>query len=390
MLQLKISLLLLKNTDLVQWISTDGKGEDSRDNMVLKSAIGTSSDFSISGPMIIDSVAITSQLKQSIITGYSSFVNIVRQRTIDFIFESPDKKLIYAHMVFDTPTWDVDSLKIWERTSQNDDVIANFTTEFPNAPKELHTIQKLKRLVSDVVEFVARNKSPQWSFADLSESLYVAGILSNISHSFGATFAATGQSITAFTLCYAVAAPIAAALFSGKPARKVLFVALAIFSIANIVSALATSLSMLLVSRALAGLGAGLFSPMAAAVAAMLVPAEKKGRALGLILGGMSTGTVIGVPIGLLVNNYLGWRYVFIMVTCIGFIGIIGILFKLPDIPVTAPPSLKQRLLVMSNKKITATVGVSFLTAVASLSLYTYISPVISTLLSNGTTLRSG
>ncbi|OAJ33713.1 Purine efflux pump PbuE [Piscirickettsiaceae bacterium NZ-RLO1] len=214
------------------------------------------------------------------------------------------------------------------------------------------------------------------------DAYVVAGILSNMSHSFGATFAATGQSITAFTLCYAVAAPITAALFSGKPARKVLFVALTIFSIANIVSALATSLSMLLVSRALAGLGAGLFSPMAAAVAAMLVPAEKKGRALGLILGGMSTGTVIGVPIGLLVNNYLGWRYVFIMVACIGFIGIIGILFKLPDIPVTAPPSLKQRLLVMSDRKITATVGVSFLTAVASLGLYTYISPVINTLLS--------
>ncbi|OAJ33714.1 Gfo/Idh/MocA family oxidoreductase [Piscirickettsia salmonis] len=169
--------------DLIQWISRDGKREDSRDHMILKNAIGTSSDFSISGPMVIDSVAITSQLKQSVITGYSSFVNIIRQRTIDFILESPDKKLIYAHMVFDTPTWDIDSLKIWERTNQNDNVIANFTTKFPKAPKELHTIQKLKRLVSDVVEFVTRNKSPQWPFADLAESLSLQELLNQIEYS---------------------------------------------------------------------------------------------------------------------------------------------------------------------------------------------------------------
>jgi predicted MFS family arabinose efflux permease len=51
-------------------------------------------------------------------------------------------------------------------------------------------------------------------------------------------------------------------------------------------SAVAGSLSLLLVARVVAGLGAGMYSPMSAAAAAALVPAERRGRALAMITGG--------------------------------------------------------------------------------------------------------
>lgn len=126
------------------------------------------------------------------------------------------------------------------------------------------------------------------------DAYVIAGILPDMGLSFGTSEAQNAQAVTVFTLFYAVAAPVFATILSKAPVRRILTIAMAIFTIANIGSALSTSLSMLLGFRAVAGIGAGLFSPIAATT-----PAEKEGRALGMILGGMSTGTVIGVPLGL-------------------------------------------------------------------------------------------
>ena len=209
------------------------------------------------------------------------------------------------------------------------------------------------------------------------DAYVVAGLLPEIGVTFHATPSEVGQTVTVFTLCYALAAPVFATLLAGKPIRKILALALAVFSCANAASALAGSLEWLLAARAVAGLGAGLFSPIAVAAAVALVSKEQKGRALGLTLGGMSTGTVIGVPAGLWVASRIGWQGTLWLVTALGLIGLIGILLRLPDIPAVPPPSLRQRAGMLANPLVAATVGVSFLTAVASLGLYTYVAPIL-------------
>lgn len=209
------------------------------------------------------------------------------------------------------------------------------------------------------------------------DAYVIAGLLPGITHSFGISSAEAAQAVTVFTLCYAIAAPVFATLLAGKPARKVLVLALTVFSVGNAASALAGNLTMLLIARAVAGLGAGLFAPVAVATAAALVSPEQKGRALGMTLGGMSVGTVIGVPIGLLISESMGWQGTLWFVTGMGVVVLAGVLWGLPDSPVSPPPSLKQRLAMLTNGRVAATVGVSFLVAVASLGLYTFVSPML-------------
>jgi predicted MFS family arabinose efflux permease len=212
------------------------------------------------------------------------------------------------------------------------------------------------------------------------DAYVVAGLLPGIMASFDVSAAQAGQAVTVFTLCYAASAPLLATLLSGKQVRSVLVAALGIFAIANAASALAHSYSALLVARVVAGLGAGLFSPVAVATAATLVPPERKGLALGLTLGGMSTGTVIGVPVGLWIGQQAGWRITLWLVTAIGLIALVGVLRRLPALPLRPPPSLGERLTMLTHRRVAATVGVTFLTAVGSLGLYTYASPVLQTL----------
>ncbi|NUY56936.1 MFS transporter [Salinivibrio sp. EAGSL] len=214
-------------------------------------------------------------------------------------------------------------------------------------------------------------------FAFGMDAYVVAGIIPEISTSFHITEAQTAQMVTAFTLCYALSAPILATLLAGFPTKKALVLSMLVFIAANLVTIFSTHLTMLLASRALAGIGAGIFSPLAAASAASLVPDEKKGRALGLLLGGMSAGTVVGVPAGLALSAWLGWQGVFAVVIGIALIGLVGVVLGVPHICVAPPPSLKARVALLTDRSVSATITVTFLTAVASLGLYSYLAPVI-------------
>lgn len=160
------------------------------------------------------------------------------------------------------------------------------------------------------------------------DAYVIAGLLPNMGATFKISASQTGQAVSVFTLCYALAAPIFATLLAGKPTRRILVLALAVFSLGNGASALASSFSMLLMARAIAGIGAGLYSPLAAAAAASLVPMQKRGRALSMTLGGMSTGTVIGVPLGLIIAEHLDWHATLWFITALGLIAMIGIVIQ--------------------------------------------------------------
>ncbi len=215
------------------------------------------------------------------------------------------------------------------------------------------------------------------AFALGLDAYVMAGLLPTIAGDLHVSLPAAGQLVTAFTLCYALAAPVFATVLSGKMARPVLAAALVVFTIANALSALANSFPLLLATRAVAGLGAGLYSPLAVAAAASLVPARQRGRGLALVMGGMSTGVVLGVPAGLALASYAGWRSTLWLVTALGTLTLAGLLAWLPTIPTVAPPSIRQRLSMLMDGRVASVVGVSFLAAVASLGLYTYLVPVL-------------
>lgn len=217
------------------------------------------------------------------------------------------------------------------------------------------------------------------AFALGLDAYVTAGLLPVIADDFDASVSATGQMVTTFTLAYAIASPIFATLLSAARVRAGLLGSLAVFALANAGSALSGSLGVLLVTRALAGVGAGLYLALAASAAASLVDERRRGRALALIMGGMSSGTVIGVPLGVFIAQHTGWRATLWLVAAIGLVSFAGLALRLPALPAAASVTLRQRAQVVTDPRVASIVGVSFLAAVASLGLYTYIAPVMAT-----------
>lgn len=209
------------------------------------------------------------------------------------------------------------------------------------------------------------------------DAYVIAGLLPGISDTYQKSTSQVGQAVSIFTLFYAISAPFFSSLLAGKPIKKILIWSMLLFTIANSVTALAPTFSILLLSRAIAGTGAGLFSPLAVAASTKFVSSEKKGRALGLTIGGMSMGTVLGVPLGIYISNLFDWKVTLWLLVMIGVISILCMYFFLPDFPTTPPPALNERLKMFLDKRVTITVGVTFFASVASLGLYTYLSPLL-------------
>ncbi|MFJ6208779.1 MFS transporter [Lysinibacillus sp. NPDC092081] len=209
------------------------------------------------------------------------------------------------------------------------------------------------------------------------DAYVIAGLIPGISDTYQKSTSQVGQAVSIFTLFYAISAPFFSSLLAGKPIKKILIGSMLIFTIANSITALAPTFSILLLSRAIAGTGAGLFSPLAVAASSKFVSSEKRGRALGLTIGGMSMGTVLGVPLGIYISNLFDWKITLWLLVVIGVIAVLCMYIFLPDFPTTPPPALNERLKMFLDKRVTITVCITFFASVASLGLYTYLSPLL-------------
>lgn len=204
----------------------------------------------------------------------------------------------------------------------------------------------------------------------------VAGLLPGLGASLHTSMAGAAQGITAFNFTYLVCAPLFAVLLARQPARRVLVAALAIFALGNVLTLASPNLWAYLASRALAGVGAGMFLPVAVASAALLVPPEAQGRALGLIWGANSAGAVVGVPLGLWLSAHSGWQAAIWLVLGMAALTFVGVALVQPKLEVESPPTLAQQLRFLGDRRVLSIVGVTGLTAMGSLGLYAFIAPL--------------
>ena len=110
-----------------------------------------------------------------------------------------------------------------------------------------------------------------------TDNFVVAGILPSVAASLETSVSLAGQMVAVYALSFAIMAPVMAAVGGGWPRKPLLVSALAIFVVGNVTSALASDLDTVLLSRALAGLGAAMFAPTALGVASSITTPEKRG-----------------------------------------------------------------------------------------------------------------
>ncbi|WAG81000.1 MFS transporter [Metapseudomonas furukawaii] len=226
------------------------------------------------------------------------------------------------------------------------------------------------------------NQSPIYlialgAFALGMASYVTAGLIPMIEASFAVSVAVAAQLVTAFTLAYGLGSPIFVALTPAHRQRAGLLLALGLFVIANAASALAESFTTLMVWRAIAGIGAGVYLAMGIGASAAVSAPERRGKAIAIIMGGMASGVVLGVPLSLLIAEQMGWQAALWLVTVLGLVALFGLLLKLPALPAATATTLGQKLAILGDGHVLVILLVSLLAAIASLGMYTFIAPLL-------------
>ena len=104
-----------------------------------------------------------------------------------------------------------------------------------------------------------------------------------------------------------------------------------LFVAGNLLSALAPTYGVLLGGRILSALSHGAFFGIGSVVAAGLVPAHRKAGAIAMMFAGLTIANVLGVPLGTLLGQQLGWRSTFWAITAIGLVALVGMVALVPS-----------------------------------------------------------
>ncbi len=122
----------------------------------------------------------------------------------------------------------------------------------------------------------------------------------------------------AYTAAAAVSGIICALFLDRFDRRKALAVAMAGLALGTLAGAFAVDLPSLMTARIVAGIFGGPATSVALSIIADVIPPERRGRAMGAVMGAFSVASVLGVPMGLELARQLGWQAPFIVVAGLG------------------------------------------------------------------------
>ncbi|MFD0901005.1 Cmx/CmrA family chloramphenicol efflux MFS transporter [Actinomadura sediminis] len=216
-------------------------------------------------------------------------------------------------------------------------------------------------------------------FAMGTSEFMLAGLLPDIAADLGVTVGAAGTLTSAFAIGMVVGAPLMAGLARDRPGRTSLLAFVLVFSAAHVVGAATSSFAVLFAARVVAAFANAGFLAVAMTTAAALVPSDRKGRALAVLLSGTTAATVAGVPGGALLGALLGWRATFWTVAALCLPAAIGVLTGIPR-PARgdgAGPSLRGELACLRRPRLVLVMGLGALVNAATFAGFTFLGPVV-------------
>ncbi|GAA2325125.1 MFS transporter [Nonomuraea roseoviolacea subsp. roseoviolacea] len=211
------------------------------------------------------------------------------------------------------------------------------------------------------------------NFATGTGMFVTAGLLPPISRDLAVSPSAAGQLMTVFALAYAVLSPLLAAATARMSRRALLLVALAVLVVGNVLTALAPTYPLVLATRVVAAAGAAMFTPTASGVATALSSPERRGRALALVMGGLTIASAIGVPLGTWLGGVAGWRATMWLVVGLGVVGFVGVAAVVPDVKVSTSGRLAERFAPLADRRMLAVLVTQLLFFAAGFTAYVYI-----------------
>lgn len=216
-------------------------------------------------------------------------------------------------------------------------------------------------------------------FGIINTEMGVIGILPLIAEHFHVTVPEAGWTVSIFALVVAISAPIMPLLFSGINRKKVMLLALGVFTLSNIISMLTSNFTILLIARALPAFLHPVYVSMAFTVAAASVSKEKAPKAVAKVFIGVSAGMVLGVPVTSYIASEVSFTMGMMFFTVVNALVFMATLLFVPSMPVKEKLSYGAQLNVLKKKIIWYSIIAVTLINGALFGFFSYMSDYLRT-----------
>lgn len=206
------------------------------------------------------------------------------------------------------------------------------------------------------------------------------GLLPVIARGVDVSIPAAGMLISAYAIGVMVGAPLMTLLLSHRGRRNALIFLMAIFTLGNVLSAIAPDYATLMLARIVTSLNHGAFFGLGSVVAASVVAKEKQASAVATMFMGLTIANIGGVPAATWLGETIGWRMSFMATAGLGVIAMASLFFSLPKGGTGERPDVRKELSVLVRPQVLSALLTTVLGAGAMFTLYTYIAPVLHTI----------
>lgn len=209
--------------------------------------------------------------------------------------------------------------------------------------------------------------------------LIVGGILPTVADDLHISLSTAGQLITVYALIYAIAGPVLLVATRKIERKKLYLFSLFVFFLGNVMTYFSPNYTMMMAARIVSAASTALLVVLSLTMAAKIVEPAYRAKALGLIYMGISSSLVLGVPLGILISNAFGWRFIFlgIAVLALGSMAMISLFFD--RIPGEDTVPLSQQLKAVGSAKIGSAHLATLFMLAGHYTLYAYFTPFLET-----------
>ena len=205
------------------------------------------------------------------------------------------------------------------------------------------------------------------------------GLLSDIGASFQMDSEHVGIMLTIYAWCVALLS-LPLMLITGKFERRALLaILLLIFTASHVLSAFAWSFNSLLWSRFGIAITHAIFWSINASLAIRIAPPGKRTQALSMIATGTALALVLGVPMGRLIGQFMGWRATFGLIGLSSLVLLIALIYALPKLPSENAGSLRSVPMLFRRPALVCMYLLVVVVVTGHYTAYSYIEPFMNT-----------
>ena len=215
------------------------------------------------------------------------------------------------------------------------------------------------------------------AFAIGTTEFVIMGLLPDVARDLAVSIPSAGLLVSGYALGVAVGAPLLAVVTSKMPRKLALQLLMGVFIVGNVLCAVASDYSLLMIARVVTSFAHGSFFGIGAVVAASLVPQEKRASAIALMFTGLTLANVLGVPFGTFIGQEFGWRTAFWVVAALGVASLAGIAALVPNKHDTGPAGLAHEVRVLKDPQVWMALAMTIVGFGGVFVVFTYIAPIL-------------